>query len=118
MRFFCFWYLFCSEISVALHLSVRLSIQLSILYDKAKSLCIYLFVCTFAPSLVLLMNRLTQALKIRIDYSVNFSWSSEHIFNFLRFVIQKSRVFKDQTERFSIRIEISKYMWPYFTLRH
>jgi len=118
MRFFCFWYLFCSEISVALHLSVRLSIQLSILYDKAKSLCIYLFVCTFAPSLVLLMNRLTQALKIRIDYSVNFSWSSKHIFNFVRFVIQKLRVLKKRCERFSIHIEKSKYTRPFFTLHH
>ena len=65
----------------------------TILYYKTKFM--YLFVCTFSPSSVLLTNRLTQALKIRIDYSVNFSWSSEHIFNFLRFVIQKSRVFKD-----------------------
>ena len=31
-------------------------------------------------------------LKIRIDYSVHFLWSSKHIFNFLRFVIQKLRV--------------------------
>ena len=51
------------------------------------------FVCSFALSSVLLTNRLTQALKIRIDYSVNFLWSSEHIFNFQRFVIQKLRVF-------------------------
>ena len=52
-----------------------------------------LFICTFAPSSVLLMNRLTQALKIRIDYSVNSSWSNKHTFNFIRFVIQKLRVF-------------------------
>jgi len=47
----------------------------------------------FALSLVLLTNHLGQALKIRINYSVNFLWSSKHIFNFLRFVIQKLRVF-------------------------
>jgi len=37
-------------------------------------ICLFvrLFVCTFALSSVLLTNRLTQALKIRIDYSVNF----------------------------------------------
>jgi len=65
-----------------------------ILYYRAKSLCIYLFVGpTFSPSSVLLANRLTQALKIRFDYSVNFSWSSKHIFNFLCFVIQKLRIF-------------------------
>ena len=56
-------------------------------------LFVRLFVCTFALSSVLVTNRLTQALKIRIDYSVNFLWSSKHIFNFLRFVIQKLRVF-------------------------
>ena len=54
---------------------------------------VYVFIClfvrSFALSSVLLTNRLTQALKIPIDYSVNFSWTSEHIFNFLRFVIQK-----------------------------
>jgi len=52
-----------------------------------------LFVCMFAPSSVLLTNRLTQALKHRFDYSVNFSWRIKHIFNILRFVIQKLRVF-------------------------
>ena len=74
-----------------------IELQTYILYYKAKSVCIYLFVClfvcTFTPSSVLLTNRLTQALKIRIDNSVNFSWSSKHIFNFLRFIIQKLRVF-------------------------
>ena len=40
-----------------------------------------------------LTNRLTQAHKIGNECRVNFSWSSEHIFNFLRFVIQKVRVF-------------------------
>ena len=38
----------------------------------------YLFVCLFALSSDLLTNRLTQALKIRIDYSVDFLWSSKH----------------------------------------
>jgi len=52
-----------------------------------------LFVCTFALSSDLLTNRLTQAIKIRIDYSVNFSWSSKHICNFLSFVIQKLQIF-------------------------
>jgi len=58
----------------------------------------YLFVCLFVrlfvrslPFSALLTNRLTQAL--RIDYSVNFLWSSKHIFNSLHFVIQKLRVF-------------------------
>jgi len=54
---------------------------------------ISLFVCMFTMSSVLLTNRLTQALQIRIDYSVNFWWSSKHIFIFLSFVIQKLRVF-------------------------
>jgi len=99
-----------------------------ILYYKAKSLCIYLFVCSFvcrpafAPSSVLLTNRLTQALKIRIDYCVNFLWSNKHTFNFLRFLIQKLRAFKERTEQFSVglRIEKSKYrpMRPFLTLRH
>jgi len=75
---------------------------------KSEELCIYLFVCLFAPSSVLLTNRLTQALKIRIVYRVNFSWSSKHIFNFLRFAIQKLRAFKERTERLSVRIEKSK----------
>src|SRR6218665_3590193 len=52
-----------------------------------------LCVCTFAPSFTLHANRLTQAHNICIDYRVTFSWSSEHIFNFLCFVIQKLRVF-------------------------
>src|SRR6218665_3287351 len=57
----------------------------------------------FALSSVLLTNRLTQALKIRMDYSVNLLWSSKHIFKFLRVVIQKLRVFfKVRTERFSV----------------
>ena len=58
-----------------------------ILYYKAKSLCICLFVCLFSLSAERLMNRLTQTRKIGNDCRVNFSWSSEHIFNFLRFVI-------------------------------
>ena len=53
---------------------------------------VYVFV-TFAPSSRLHANRLTQAHNICINYRVNFSWSSEHIFNFLRFVNQKLRVF-------------------------
>ena len=61
----------------------------NLLYYKAKCLC----VCAFAPSWTLHANRLTQAHNIYIDYRVTFSWSSEHIFNFLRFVIQKLRVF-------------------------
>src|SRR6218665_3839870 len=85
----------CSSSSPFLHSSDTCS-QSNILYYKVKSLCIYLFVCllvcTFALSSVLLTNRLTQALKIRIYYCVNFFWSSKHIFNFLRFVIQKLRV--------------------------
>src|SRR6218665_3021080 len=36
-------------------------LQIAILYYKAKSLCIYLIVCTFALSSVILTNRLTQA---------------------------------------------------------
>ena len=56
-------------------------------------LFVCLFVCTFAVSSDLVTNRLMQALKIRIDHSVKFSWSSKHIFNFLRFVIQKLQVF-------------------------
>src|SRR6218665_1590410 len=68
-------------------------LQIAILYYKAKSLCIYLIVCTFALSSVILTNRLIQALKICIDYNVNLLWSSKHIFNFLHFVIQKLRVF-------------------------
>ena len=54
------------------------------------------FVCLFVRSLrprVVLTNCLTQALKNCIDDSVNSSWSSEHTFNFLRFVIQKLLVF-------------------------
>jgi len=54
---------------------------------------VYVFVCTFALSSLLLTNRLAQAPKIRIDYSVIFLWSIEHNFYFLRFVIQKLRVF-------------------------
>ena len=46
----------------------------------------YLFVSTFSLSAELLTNSLTQARKIGNDCRVNFSWSSEHIFNFLRFV--------------------------------
>ena len=73
-------------------------------------------VCTFAP--VLGSAHEPQALKIRIDYSVNISWSSEHIFNFLRFVIQKSRVFlKNEVNELNIRIEKSKYTRSFFTLR-
>ena len=52
-----------------------------------------LFVCLFSLSVEKLTNRLTQTRKIDNDCRVNFSWSSEHIFNFLRFVIQKLRVF-------------------------
>jgi len=88
------------------------------LYYKAKSLCICLFVCTFSPSSVLLTNCLTQAHSICIDCSDNFSSSIKHIFNLLSFVIQKLRVFKERTERFSVRIEKSKYMRPFFPLRH
>ena len=54
---------------------------------------VYVFVCLFSLSGKRLMNRLTQAHKIGNGCRVNFSWSSEHIFNFLRFVIQKLRVF-------------------------
>src|SRR6218665_2680059 len=72
---------------------------------KANSLCIY----TFAPASLLLTNRLTHAHNICINCSDNFSWSSKHIFNFLRFVIQKLRVFKERTERYSVRVEKSKY---------
>jgi len=53
----------------------------------------YLFVCLFSLSAKRLTNRLTQTGKIGNDCTVNFSWSSDHIFNFLRFVIQKLRVF-------------------------
>src|SRR6218665_1690076 len=83
------------------------------LYYKAKSLCICLFVCLFYLSGKRLRNRLTQAHKIGNECRVNFSWSSEHIFNFLRFVIQKLRVFKERTERFSVRNEKSKYTRHY-----
>jgi len=61
--------------------------------EEFMYLFVRLFVRSFALSSVLLMNRLTQARKIGNNYTVNFSWSSEHIFNFLRFVIQKLRVF-------------------------
>src|SRR6218665_799052 len=52
---------------------------------------VYVFVCLFSLSAKKLTNRLTQTRKIGNDCRprVNFSWSSEHIFNFLRFVIQK-----------------------------
>src|SRR6218665_1047433 len=60
-----------------------------ILYHKAKSLCI----CLFSVSAKKLTNRLTQAHKIGNECRVHFSWSREHVFNFLRFVIQKLRVF-------------------------
>src|SRR6218665_341078 len=60
-----------------------------ILYYKAKSLCI----CLFSLSAKKLTNCLMQTRKIGNDCRVNFSWSSEHIFNFLRFVIQKLQVF-------------------------
>src|SRR6218665_4125628 len=71
---------------------------------------VYVFVCLFSLSVERLTNRLTQTRKIGNDCRVNFSWSSEHIFNFLSFVIQKLRVFfKERTERFSVRIEKSKY---------
>src|SRR6218665_1179032 len=53
----------------------------------------YLFVCLFSLSAERLTNRLTQTRKIGNDCRVNFSWSSEHMFNFLRFVIQKLQVF-------------------------
>src|SRR6218665_2291018 len=53
----------------------------------------YLFVCLFSLSAKRLTNRLTQTCKIGNDCRVNFSWSSEHIFNCLRFVIEKLRVF-------------------------
>jgi len=65
-------------------------------YGKNKKYTIkrrvYLYVCTFAPSSVLLTNRLMHALTICINCSLNLSWSSKQIFNFLRFVIQKFRV--------------------------
>jgi len=54
---------------------------------------VYIFVCLFSLSGKKLTNRLTQAHKIGNECRVNFLWSSEHIFNFLRFVIQKLRVF-------------------------
>jgi len=53
----------------------------------------YLFVCSLSLSVELLTNRLTQAREIGNDCRVNFFGSSEHILNFLRFVIQKLRVF-------------------------
>ena len=52
-----------------------------------------LFVCLFSLSAKRLTNRLMQTRKIGNDCRVNFSWSSEHIFNFLHFVIQKLRGF-------------------------
>ena len=64
-------------------------IHVYILYYKAKSLCI----CLFSLSAKKFTNRLTQTRKIGKDCRVNFSWSSEHSFNFLRSVIQKLRVF-------------------------
>src|SRR6218665_234065 len=54
---------------------------------------VYVFVCLFSLSSKKLTNRLSQTRKIGNDCRVNFSWSSEHIFNFLRFVIQKLRFF-------------------------
>src|SRR6218665_794039 len=74
-------------------------------------ICLFvrLFVCMFALSSVLLTNRLTQALKIRIDYSVNFFGSSKHIFNFQLFVIKKLRVFKERTEQQRTHREIKIY---------
>src|SRR6218665_3182838 len=54
---------------------------------------VYVFVCLFSLSVERLTNRLTQTRKIGNDCRVNFSWSSEHIFNLLSFVIQKLRVF-------------------------
>ena len=57
-------------------------------------LFVCLFVCLFSLSAGKLTNRLTQTRKIGNDCRVNFFvWSSEHIFNFLGFVIQKLRVF-------------------------
>ena len=81
-------------------------------------LFVCLFVCLFSLSGKRLTNRLTQAHKIGDECRVNFSWGSEHIFNFLRFVIQKLRVVKERTEQFSVRNEKSKYTRPLFTLRH
>jgi len=57
-------------------------------------LFVRLFVCMFALSSILLTNHLTHSLKIRIDYSITF--------------------FKERTERFSVRIEKSKYTRPFF----
>ena len=56
-------------------------------------LFVRLFVRLFSLSTEKLTNRLTQTRKIGNECRVNFSWSSGHIFNFLRFVIQKLRVF-------------------------
>ena len=93
----------------------KMSRMMIILYYKAKSVC----VCTFAPSWTLHANRLTQAHNNCIDYRVNFSWSNEHIFLFSYVLSFKSyEFFKERTERFSARIEKSKYTRPLFTLRH
>src|SRR6218665_892259 len=70
----------------------KLSSQ-NILYYKAKSLCICLFVCLFSLCGKKLTNRLTQTHTIGNECRVIFSCSNEHIFNLIRFVIQKLRVF-------------------------
>src|SRR6218665_2713212 len=73
----------------------------------------YLFVCFFSLCGKKLTNRLTQTHTIGNECRVNFSWSSEHIFNLIRFVIQKLRDFKERTEGFSVRNEKSKYTRHY-----
>ena len=51
----------------------------------------YLYI--LSPSSVMLTNRLTQVLEICIDCSVNFSWRSKHIFNFIRFSFKSYEFF-------------------------
>src|SRR6218665_3825917 len=82
---------------ICLMLSVYKTFHQMIKYGRQRSYTIkrriYVFVCFFSLSVKRFTNRLTQTRKIGNDCRVNFSWSSEHIFNFLCFVIQKLRVF-------------------------
>ena len=69
-------------------------------------LFVHLFVCTFSLSSVLLMNR--RYLKFAVSIFL-----TSYVLSFKSY-----KFFKERTERFSVRIEKSKYTWPFFMLRH
>src|SRR6218665_1751590 len=61
--------------------------------ESYNLILVCLSVYKFSPSSGLLTNRLAQAHNICNAYSVNFSWSSKHIFKFLHSVIQSCEFF-------------------------